>query len=194
MSRKRKTLVFGAVWIVLFAGTFVVHRSWASANSDSASSDSADSDSADSSEYEKYTSLVTQATRIRLDGIARRSSDLSIATLDGDSDNRLAVAFLEHAKTINKPVFECLRDATSKSVVNTNYFEVSFDARPLALAPEGDATVAISNVIIERSTIEFTPREQDCFTRMLEGLQLQSDRSQHNRFVYVFCITGRYDR
>lgn len=194
--RKRKILVFGTVWVVLFAGTFVVHRSWgsASANADSANVDTASGEGANANvdADNDYAALVRKATRIRLDGIARRSWNSSLVTLDAESNQQLTESFLDRVRTLNDAIFSCLSDTVLKSPLRTNYYELSFDVRPSDSHASGSQpTVTLSDVIIERSTIEFTRPERECLMRTLGGLQVQSDRSEPTRFAHVLCISNR---
>ncbi len=175
-------MTFIGVWLLLFAGTMLVRSLWGSTQQ-------ADAEGAsDTGGFNSlYGEFVRQTTRIRLDGIPRRSGHDAV-TLDASKSPRFDGALGTEIRKRNDTLYECVRETISLSVTRTNYFEFSF--YPM-VSQELGLSASLSDVVLERVTIKLTAQEEACLVKNLTLENLEHEANLQGRFTYIVCINQR---
>ncbi len=177
-----KKVVFASVWVGLFLGTVGI-RSLVSR---------ADTDDTDNESVRTLDPFATQLSllqrqfrQLELEQKPRRSST-PLTNLD-DLDTAFPDLIATFPTTVvrsKKEFVGCAKSAMAKTDRPSEYFDVSF-----ALRPDGENIFRLTELVMERSTLEFTADEQQCVLSVLESLRLEAPSAPQGRVVYNFCFT-----
>jgi hypothetical protein len=189
ISRRRRFVLFVGVWILLFLVTLGLH---------SLGTDSFDAQASDSKGVETfYIDTVRQVTQIRLQGIPRRTPGELLAA-DSQEYASFDAALRDKLHERNDAVYDCLSGTVEKSSIKTNFFEISFvvseqDGPSTRLSTQltGTRKALLADVIVERSTIQFTKAEESCVSTIMAAIEADIDQIPAERMSSVMCITRR---
>lgn len=184
----RRILILAGIWVGLFLVTitFMVLKSHLASNAQAGEVSSQNPTSED---------RIKEATRARLASMPRRSSGIATAVSDGfDSQRYLGLNEVVHTAIVaaKDQLLDCTRDSMNNSPLRTQYLEVSFDFARVSNAGSILAhgrVFSITNASVERSSIRFSVREEQCMERAFNSITISTDLEMPSgRNFYPLCI------